>query len=540
MSPQFPRVNGDPNVLLLPLDPTTGDPFAGVRGKLGEFLRGGGPLDGVIHREMGSQELLDNGRAPPEGPSPFDWQEVLKYRFAEKTDENGAAYKPRDLRLAQDKNSEKTQDGGKTGNELLMLREWVNEDGEQKKADPSNTKTKGKLEYSKDLSQFERKRTTEWSNEKTNNHTQPERQHKPEKQADAKTPDAGRRNNGFARDRTDETGPKRAPLSAETNYGNYTPDITDGSGKEDVKSKTWKSGHEDVNRLNDGNGSSKTNAGLWTLTQETKTGGTAAFGMGMQGEIVDVIKAGPGELTLRANGLFGMETSAGGKFSLSPENFELSAGAEMRAGLFGEAGFGYRPVNWQPKIFGSLIDLSPEVEGAGRVFAGGELGGGIKAGWRLKTDPKTGKTVPEAGIEAKANAFAGGKAEGDASVGVGSVGKVGGSAAALGGVGVEGKASLGVKKDQSGRRKLKFELKAGAALGVGASFGVKGEINLEGLLSFVEGVVKGGKKAVNKVGKAFKGAADKVREGFTDFTEAIGKTATKAGEKIKAFFNKLF
>jgi len=533
MSSQSPRVERDSTAFFTPLRDPLADPSQSRNVKLGDMLRQGGPLDSGM-RQLGSRLFsgdVDEHANTEACGEPFDWQRLQKTKVFGQDGESGPAGVLTNLRLKQDKDAGKPHDGGKTGNGLLELREWVAEEGAPKKADAFSPKlSDGKLEYSKDGRQFERKRTSEWSNEKTGGSTQ----------ADAKTPDATRRNNGFTRDRTDEPTRKRAPLSAETHYGNYTPDLREGRANDDVKRNTWKSGHEDVHLLNEGNGSSKTNAGLWTLTQETKRGGTAAFGMGMQGEVVDVIQAGPGELTLHANGLFGMETSAGGKFSLSARDVELSAGAELRAGAFGEAGFGYRPVTWEPKLFGVPIDLSPELEGAGRVFAGGELGGGVKAGWRLKTDPATGKTVPEAGIEAKANAFAGGKAEGDASVGVSGLGKVGGSAAALGGVGVEGKASLGVKRDPGGHRKLKFELKAGAALGVGASFGVKGEIDLEGLMRFFEGVGKAGKKVVNKVGGAFKGAARKVKEGVTGAAKAIAKTTTKAVDKVKAFFNKLF
>jgi len=542
MSSQRPRVESDSTAFFTPLREPSAEPSL-VHVRLGDMLRQGGPLDSGM-RQLGSKLFsgdMDGHADWQDCGEPFDWQQLQKIKAFGRVGESGTADTPKDLCLTRDKDADKTQAGAKTGNEFLTVREWVADEDARKKADAPTTKTQGKLEYSKDFYQFDRERTIEWSNEKTSGFAQPERPQKPGRQADTKTPDAERRNNGFTRDRSDEPARKRAPLSAETHYGNYTPDLSEGpSAKEEIKRNSWKTGHQNVNRLNDGNGSSKTNAGLWTLTQEAKRGGTAAFGMGMQGEIVDVIDAGPGELTLRANGLFGMETSAGGKFSLTPGDVELSAGAELRAGLFGEAGFGYRPVTWEPKIFGSSIDLSPELEGAGRVFAGGELGGGIKAGWRIKPDPVTGKMVPEAGIEAKANAFAGGKAEGDASVGVSGLGKIGGSAAALGGVGVEGKASLGVKRDQSGRRKLKFELKAGAALGLGATFGIKGEINIEGLMRFVEGVAKAGKTVVNKVGGAFKGAARKVKEGVTGAAKAIAKTTTKAVDKVKAFFNKIF
>ena len=537
MSSQSPRVERDSTAFFTPLRDPLADPSQSRNAKLGDMLRQGGPLDSGM-RQLGSTLFsgdVDEHANKEVCGEPFDWRRLQKTKVFGPDGESGSAGLPTNLRLKQDKDAGQPHDGGKPGSGLTELREWVAEEGAPKKTDAFSPKlSDGKLEYAKDVRQFERRRTNEWSNEKTGGSTQP----------DAKTPDATRRNTGFTRDRTtdrtDEPTRKHAPLSAETHYGNYTPDLREGRANDDVKRNTWKSGHEDVNLLNEGNGSSKTNAGLWTVTQETQRGGTAAFGMGMQGEAVDVIKAGPGELTLRANGLFGMETSAGGKFSLSARDVELSAGAELRAGAFGEAGFGYRPGTWEPKLFGVPIDLSPELEGAGRVFAGGELGGGIKAGWRLKTDPATGKTVPEAGIEAKANAFAGGKAEGDASVGVSGLGKVGGSAAALGGVGVEGKASLGVKREPGGHRKLKFELKAGAALGVGASFGVKGEIDLEGLLRFFEGVGKAGKKVVDKVGGAFKGAARKVKDGVTGAAKAIAKTATNAVDKVKSFFSKLF
>ena len=274
---------------------------------------------------------------------------------------------------------------------------------------------------------------------------------------------------------------------------------------------------------------------------EGKKAGTASFGMGTRAEVANVYDLpGSGEATVRANGLAGFESSAGGKFKAKATEGNISAGAEMRAGVFGEVGGDYRPVTWEPKIFGAPIDLSPEVSGAGRVFTGGELGAGFKTAWRLVPDPASGKLAPEAGIEAKGSAFIGGKAEGEATLGVAGIGNVGGSGAVLYGAGVEGKAKLGLGKDDKGRTKLRFELKGALALGLGLGAGIKGEINVDGLMRFGANLARANREVVQKVSQGvntavntMKNAADTVKRGVETAANTVKQGVEKAANTVK-------
>jgi hypothetical protein len=571
MSSQFPRVNSDPNVFVPPPPDSANDPFALVPGKIGDFLRSGGPLDSGIQRQMGSKHLLDNMDAQPQGADPFDWEEGQKFKTVDKTWEKGAAEKPKDPRLKKDKEGDKTEVEGKTKNEPRTLQELIDEEkASQKKASafdeppPYNQKKY----YDKNTSHLDLGKTTDWVNQKAYETKVRDKEMEENKAAEKearKRGDPPLKNDkpsekpGMFQERFDKTDVKRTGISAETHYGSYTPELREGPFSNiEIQRNSAHIGHENVERLNGGRGYSQTNAGLWGLTEESKRGGTVGGGMGARGEIVNVLDVSGGDLTVRANGLAGVEGSAGGKFKAKPYDTNISGGAEIRAGIFGEAGVTYRPVEWEPKIFGAPINLSPEVEATGRVFTGGELGAGGKMGWRFVPDPVSGKMSPEIGLEAKGAAFVGGKAEGEAMVGLSGLGKVGGSAAALYGIGVEGKAALGLNKDDKGRTRLKGELKLGAALGLGASFGVKFDINVDGIMRFGGNLIKANKVFFNKVGKTFNAATHKVAETakkvvddvknfgkdvgnkVEEVVNKVGDGVKKAGKKVKNFFKKLF
>ena len=153
MSSQFPRVNSDPNLFVPPQPEPANDPFALVPGKLGDFLRNGGPLDSGIQRQMGSKYLLDNMDAQAPGADPFDWEEGDKYKSIDKvpvpkklqgvfgTDklevngDYGAADKPKDPRLKKDKDGDKTEVEGKGKNEPRTLQDLIDEEkANQKKS----------------------------------------------------------------------------------------------------------------------------------------------------------------------------------------------------------------------------------------------------------------------------------------------------------------------------------------------------------------------------------------------------------------------
>lgn len=521
MSASFPRVDNSPTNFVPP--PGQPDSLSNL-GKVDEILNG--PLDSGIQRHMAGKHLLEN--ADQYADDPVDWEERGKSReldFWNK--EAGVAAKPKDPRLKKDKGGEgDTQpkgDGADKPGTLQDLFKAEDRQDDKKKADAFDEKPKpydSETYYKKNGGHLDGGRATDWLNQQAY-------------ETKARD-DAGERSGNKL---LADPQVKRTGLSAETQYGNYTPELREGPlSNVEIERQAWHKGHEQVNRLNGGEGFTQTNRGLWAMTEdvEGKKAGTASFGMGTRAEVANVYDLpGSGEATVRANGLAGFESSAGGKFKAKATEGNISAGAEMRAGVFGEVGGDYRPVTWEPKIFGAPIDLSPEVSGAGRVFTGGELGAGFKTAWRLVPDPASGKLAPEAGIEAKGSAFIGGKAEGEATVGVAGIGNVGGSGAVLYGAGVEGKAKLGLGKDDKGRTKLRFELKGALALGLGLGAGIKGEINVDGLVRFGANLARANREVIHKVAEGAKTAINTVKNA----AETVKKGVETAVDKTKQVVN---
>jgi hypothetical protein len=566
MSANFSRVDQSSTT---PLAPTPGqpDPYADL-GKLGEILNG--PLDSGIQRQMAGKHLLENADQYGEG-GPVDWEERNKGLGTDFwSKESGVADKPKDPRLKKDKGTDGAGDGKVKGEEAdkppkTLEEHFRAEDKAEKKAENQAEDKKkaaafdekpkpydAEAYYKKNPGHLDGGRATDWLNEKA--YETKVRNNEREKQGNGgdlgKGSDKPGANDGesFLKKPFTDADVKRTGLSAETAYGNYTPELREGTfSNVEVQRDAWHKGHEQVKRLNGGEGYTQTNRGLWTLTEESKKGGTGSFGMGTRAEFANNFDLpGSGEATVRANGLAGFESSAGSKMKFSPQTTNVSAGAEARVGVFGEVGADYRPVTWEPKIFGAPINLSPELSGAGRVFNGAEVGAGFKAGWRMLPDPVTGKMSPEAGIEAKGSAFIGGKAEGEASVGLAGVGNVGGSVAGLYGLGAEGKAKLGLAKDDKGRTKLKFELKGALALGLGLGAGIKGEINIDGLMRFganvarvnreaIQKVSEGVKTAVNTVKTGVETAVNKTKEAVNTAVDTVKKGAENALNRTKAF-----
>ncbi|WP_140635035.1 hypothetical protein [Methylibium rhizosphaerae] len=538
MSANFSRVESGTTTFVPPLGQP--DPSADLS-KLDRILNG--PLDSGIQRQMAGKHLLEN--ADQYADSPVDWEERPKgkeYDFWNK--ETGVADKPKDPRLKKDKGGEDAGKADGPANPRTLEEHFKAEDAEanKKKAEAFGEQPKPydrDKYYDKNKGHLDAGRATDWLNEKA--YETKVRDNEREKLGNDGGSGKASSDGGESFLKKPFTDPefKRGGLSAETQYGNYTPKLREGAfSNVEVQRDAWHAGHEQVKRLNGGEGYTQTNRGLWTLTEEAKKGGTASFGMGTRAEFANVFDLpGSGEATVRSNALAGFESSAGGKMKFKPQETNISAGAEVRAGLFGEVGGSYRPVTWEPKIFGAPINLSPEIAGEGRVFTGGELGAGFKAGWRLTPDPATGRMSPEAGIEAKGSAFIGGKAEGEGSVGLAGVGNVGGSVAGLYGVGAEGKAKLGLAKDEKGRTKLKFELKGALALGLGLGAGIKGEINIDGLMRFGANVARVNREAIHKVSEGVKTAVNTVKNAAENAFDRTKAFAENAVEKTKEVAN---
>jgi hypothetical protein len=502
MSTTLTRPELDPTAFAPPL--AANDPLANVPGKLGDILRSGGPLDSGIHRQMAGKQILEN--ADQYTDNPVQWEEAPKTKEFEYWDkQTGVADKPKDPRLKKDK----TADNPSTLEDHFKAEDKQN----SKKAEGGDKPYDRDKYYEKNDGHLDGGRATDWLNQKAY-------ETKTREQAN----EAG---NGSGKSSFTETSVKRTGLSADTAYGNYTPDLKEGALSDvEISRKAWHAGHEDVNRLNGGAGYTQTNAGVWTLDEKAKNAGTGSVGAGARGEIANVIDLpGSGELTIKANGMAGFEASGGGKAKFKATDTTLNGGGEVRVGAGGEFGGTYRPVTFEPKIFGAPLNLSPEVNWAGRVFNGAEAGASAKAGWKLVPDPTTGRMTPEAGIEAKGSAFAGGKAEGEATVGLGGVGNVGGSVAGLYGIGAEGKAKVGLAKDESGKTKLKFELKGALAFGLGLGAGIKGEINVDGLIRFASNLAKANRAVLNKISQGANTAINTVKHGFSTAVNATKAAA---------------
>jgi len=585
MSSQFSTQLPAGPATLPPPGPPGPDPFAPF-GKLGDILRQGGPLETSIQRQMASKMLLDNLDAMPEGATPYDWDEADKTKSLSAKDlglkwlegEGGVSDKPKDPRLKKDKQA---VDGEP-------------EDGKPKDpADPFGDKPyKSSQYYEKNKGHLDFGGFTDYVNQQAYKTKLRDEAAEKEKAAgkSGTRPDASHGSDGkdtpakpFYADRFDHVDGKRTGISADTQFGNFTPELRDGPwSKEEIRRNSAHLGYEKFNSFNNGAGFTQANAGAWGLTEEAKRGGTVGGGLGLRGEAINVIptSSNGGQLTLRGTGLLGAEANAGGKAKFKPYDTNLSGGFETRVGMFGEAGVAYRPVGWQPTILGAPVNLSPEVAATGRVFQGGELGAGAKMGWRFVPDPVSGKMTPEIGMEAKGAAFAGGKAEAEGSVGLADVGSIGASGAVMYGVGVEGKAGLGLRRDDQGRLRLKGEFKVGAALGLGFGWGFKFDVNIDGLARFgqnlakanreffqkigigvnkgvtavqqafgkvgdfakktVDNVKQGVENVANKVADGVKDVTNKVVDGVKDVANKVGDGVKSAAKKVGNFFKKLF
>lgn len=538
MSSQFPRIGNDPAAFVPPQTNTTNDPFASIPGKLGEFLRGGGQLDTTIRRQMeGSRYLQDDMEALADSDQ-YDWSQGGKLG-GEKTWDFGATDKPKDGRLKEDK----TEVAGKDSTEPHTLRKMMDDEkARQQKESAFNDKPYDKQKYyDKNSQHLDGGKATDWLNQKAYGTKLREQQAEAGKEAGKSGSDkrgAEGSKSGLFKDRVDDTDVKRGGITAETHYGSFTPTLLEGSlSSNKVTRDSTHTGYENVNRLGEGTGYTQTNAGTWGTRESAKGGRTFDGGMGARAEGVNTYSTGNGgELTVRGTALAGAEGSVGGKFGVGPLETTIQGGAEARVGLFGEAGVTYQPVEWKPTVFGAPIDLSPQVDVTTRTFTGAEVGAGGKMGWRLLPDPAGGKMSPEMGAEGKAAAFAGGKAEAEGMVGAADVGKAGGSVAGLYGIGAEGKAALGLNKDEKGRTRLKGELKLGASLGIGLTLGVKFDINVDGISRFGSNVIQKSKQFFNKVGNAVKDAPEKVAQAFDEAADKVKGAAKDALKGIKKFF----
>ena len=523
MSIQFTRADGYPVGTPSPPDPS--DPFAGIPGKIGDMLRNGDAVNNALRRELAGKHLLDDADEY-EGSSvagdPYNWQEPPKTKgFDLWSWDSGVAGKPKDPRLKKEDDAVPPRTLG----EHLAAEDRAN-------AFKSNPKPYDNAAYyDKNKGHLDLGPATDWVNQNAFDTKQRERQRTHSDGADPT--DGG--STGLLKNRIADPTVKRNGLSPGAHYGTFSPDLKDDSfSAGEVERRSWHAGMEDVDRLNGGAGYSQTNLGLWSLREHNKHGDTADAGLGARGEIANVFQTGAGETVVRANGLAGIEGSAGVKAKFKPYNTNVAIGAELRGGLFGEAGVTYRPVRFEPTIAGARIDLSPEIGATGRVFTGGEIGGGFKATWRMLPDPLTGKMSPEVGVEAKGAAFVGGKAEIDGSVGAAGIGSVGGNASGLYGLGAEGKARFGIAKDDQGRRKLRFELKFAAALGLGLGFGIRGEINIDGLMRFGAGLVQANKQIARAIINFARAAGNKVSETWKSIIKGAGQGLGEAGHAVKS------
>lgn len=560
MSAQFPLRGSDPNAAIpLAPNPTLDDPFGNVPGKIGDLLRSDSPLNSGLRNATASKHLLEHTDQLEDGPINFVEPPKTQEFDLGKEKGTGISAKVKDPRL-KNKDKDKTQADGADGDSKAEGKDKK----DKKDKDPLEAKPYDHDEFYKKnpnqlhfggVSDFLNQKAYETSLRKAQQEAA-EKAAKEGKQGDASpwglTPQGPQpRADGGWKDRVATPQYKQTGLTSDNlAYGNNTPKLSENPWLEtkEITRDASNLGYRQTTELNGGKGYSQVTAGTWGLNERVSKGGelqdadkgsTFSGGAGVRTDLATVVDAGPGQAMFQLNTLAGAEGSAGMKFKAGPLATQVAVGAEGRVGMYSEGAVTYRPVNFEPKIFGAPINLSPEISTGGRVSpVGAEAGASAKIGYSFIPDPTTGKLTPQIGADLKASAFAGGMAEGDVGVGIGGIGKVGVTYGALYGIGAFGKAKLGLEKD-GGKSKLRFDFKFGAALGVGTSFGFKGEINVDGLMRFGANLVKANKAVFRSISRGFNNGLAAAREAASKALDGVKNAAHTVANKVKETANKV-
>lgn len=256
---------------------------------------------------------------------------------------------------------------------------------------------------------------------------------------------------------------------------------------------------------------SQGHTGAWARSVETvgiqalgrqglglSTAGFGEVGVGARGQTQFVKQHRLGEVVAQGGGEVSLSAQGSGALNANATGLNVQAGGQVRGGLRAESSVALRTREADIKLAGVHLDLTPNLDAKGRTSLGGEGGGSMFAGVSVPTaQERAAGTSFKAGLEAAGSAFAGAKAEGDISVGVGGnkIGLTGGLSA---GAGAEGKASGSLSK-VNGRTTARVELKAGAALGLGASLGIAAQVDVQPVVDAAKKVLKLGDAVVRRL-----------------------------------------
>lgn len=332
--------------------------------------------------------------------------------------------------------------------------------------------------------------------------------------------------------------PQRGKADPISTFNSYEREIAaPANGLE--RSSHAGSKHEQVSGSGANQSRTLEQTGAWARSSElaeVRGGNAVAAGygeaaVGAKGEASYKASGSKGSVEASAQGQAGAEARGYGRANAGVGGLNLQAGGLAKGGLFGEAGTELSPARQSVNLGGVNLDLTPSIGVKGRAMLGGEAGGTGFLGVQIPTPAEMAEGMRfKAGAEASGSAFAGAKAEGELSAGIGG-NKLGVSGGVMAGVGIEGKASATVA-EVNGKKRLKLELKLGAALGIGASLGIKLDINVQPLVDAFKAVKNVGKKIV----KGVSNAVGKVKQHFNNVGDAFNKAKQEAGGGVKGFF----
>ena len=226
------------------------------------------------------------------------------------------------------------------------------------------------------------------------------------------------------------------------------------------------------------------------------------------------------------------KASADGRVTIGPNG--LVAEGNLYAGVSASAEASGR---LESKPFATIggVPMTVSAEGRAKVEAGAYAYANARA--QATWNP------PTVAVNAKAGAFAGARATAEGSVGVGPL-KATGRAEAWAGIGAEANLDVGYKNG-----KLSLDFGIGAALGIGAKFGGKIEVDVGAIGRAVEGVAKDVAKgldvnndgkidaadagaAVSKAGSAIASGAKAVGSAVASGAKAVGNAVASGAKAV--------
>jgi hypothetical protein len=284
-------------------------------------------------------------------------------------------------------------------------------------------------------------------------------------------------------------------------------------------------------------------AGAWSDS------GTKRVKNGLGGEVGAF---GQGAVGYQADGAFsktlGQRASVDAKGSAwtgAQGRASAQAGASLDSGMYGKVGVegrvgagvtGEAQTHFGPHGAG-------QVGATGSAMAGAETSNGVFAGAMVISDSeKAAGLKSKVGLDASAGGFAGAKAEGAVSGGIGGS-TVGVTGTAIAGVGAEAKFHASLEEGKDGKNYLSIGGKAGVAVGVGAELEGGVHINVTPLVTLAEMGHDVGEALASEIKKEVAPVAHKIEHAVEhvvgEVKDDIKNGAKIAGDKVKDVASKL-